>query len=190
MHEYYGRAHAGKGFLRLQVFGGWCGNTQSNGKGGVQVSFRGSGLRASIIRPVEEQSIWKVICVQDEHNLNLLGIFHYILGGITALFACLPIVHLAMGLFLLLGNFDGPDAPPAFIGWLFVILAAIVMLFGWSLAVLMIAAGRKLQRHRAYRFCFAVACLECIFVPLGTVLGVFTIVALTKDTVKELFGAQ
>ena len=30
--------------------------------------------------------------------------------------------------------------------------------------------------------------LECIFMPFGTVLGVFTIIVLMRDTVKELFG--
>ena len=30
---------------------------------------------------------------QDEHNLNLLGIFHYVLGGMTALFSLFPILH-------------------------------------------------------------------------------------------------
>jgi hypothetical protein len=30
--------------------------------------------------------------------------------------------------------------------------------------------------------------INCIFIPIGTVLGVFTIIVLTRDSVKELFG--
>jgi hypothetical protein len=30
--------------------------------------------------------------------------------------------------------------------------------------------------------------IECIFMPVGTVLGVFTIIVLMRDSVKELFG--
>jgi hypothetical protein len=34
----------------------------------------------------------------------------------------------------------------------------------------------------------AIAGIECIFIPFGTVLGVFTIIVLMRPTVKELFG--
>jgi hypothetical protein len=30
--------------------------------------------------------------------------------------------------------------------------------------------------------------VECLFMPVGTVLGVFTIIVLVRDSVKELFG--
>jgi hypothetical protein len=30
---------------------------------------------------------------QDEQNLKLLGIFHYIVGGFTALFSCMFLLH-------------------------------------------------------------------------------------------------
>ena len=28
---------------------------------------------------------------------------------------------------------------------------------------------------------------ECMFIPFGTVLGVFTLIALNKDSIKEIF---
>jgi hypothetical protein len=31
----------------------------------------------------------------DEQNLKLLSIFHYVVGGIMALFSCFPIIHAA-----------------------------------------------------------------------------------------------
>jgi hypothetical protein len=30
----------------------------------------------------------------DEQHLQLLAIFHYVVGGMTALFACMPLIHL------------------------------------------------------------------------------------------------
>ena len=128
---------------------------------------------------------------KDEQELNLLGIFHYIVGGITALFACIPMIHLAMGIAMLSGAMDGGhDAPPRFLGWLFIIFPAIFILAGWTLAGFMIAAGKRLQRHRSWMFCLVIAALECFFMPFGTVLGVFTIIVLMKDSVKELFGVN
>ena len=52
----------------------------------------------------------------------------------------------------------------------------------------MICAGRFLAQRAYYTFCFVVAALECVFVPFGTVLGVFTIVVLQRPAVKEMFG--
>ena len=127
---------------------------------------------------------------QDEQQLNLLGIFHYIVGGITALFACIPMIHLALGIAMLTGAMgSGPEAPPRALGWGFTIMAAICILAGWTLAGFIIAAGKRLQRHRSWTFCIVIAALECIFMPFGTVLGVFTIIILMKDSVKELFNA-
>ena len=47
---------------------------------------------------------------QDEQYLNLLSIFHYVVGGLTALFACFPVFHLTIGLSMLTGGF-GPMPP-------------------------------------------------------------------------------
>jgi hypothetical protein len=32
------------------------------------------------------------------------------------------------------------------------------------------------------------ACIECLFVPFGTILGVFTIVVLSRESVSVLFS--
>lgn len=74
------------------------------------------------------------------------------------------------------------------VGGMFVVGGAIFFLFFMISAALVIAAGRNLGAHRGYIFCLVIAALECLSVPLGTVLGVFTIVVLQRESVKELFG--
>ena len=133
---------------------------------------------------------------QDLEHLRLLSIFHYILGGIMACFACIPLIHVAMGLFIVFSPsfFQGhaqnlsAGSPPTFLGWFFVILGGIFVLLGWAIAVLTILAGRNLARHQRHTFCFVVACLLCMAMPFGTVLGVFTILVLNRNTVKTLFA--
>ena len=127
---------------------------------------------------------------QDEQNLDLLSVFHYVVGGLTALFACIPFIHLAIGIAMLCGSLDGAkgEPPPRFIGVFFVVFAAAFILAGWALATFMIIAGRKLKARRTRTFCIVVAAIECAMMPFGTVLGVFTIIMLMKDTVKSLFG--
>jgi len=53
---------------------------------------------------------------QDENHLQLLSIFHYIVAGLSALFALLPIFHLIIGILIIanphqFGN--QADAPPS-----------------------------------------------------------------------------
>ena len=127
---------------------------------------------------------------QDEQHLNLLSIFHYVVGGLTALFSCIFLVHVGMGIAMLAGAFDGKDGPPKFFAWFFILFPAVLMLCGWALATLMIVAGRKLKRRASHTFCLVVAGLECLLMPLGTVLGTFTILVLMRDSVKVLFSAN
>lgn len=127
---------------------------------------------------------------EDIKNINLLSMFHYILGGITALFSCIPFIHVFIGLAMLSGKFfneGNGDAPPPVIGWLFVIMGAIFILIGWSTAVCMIIVGRKLKHRKSRIFCMIVAGIECMLMPLGTILGVFTLIALSKDSIQEMF---
>ncbi len=126
----------------------------------------------------------------DDRNIDLLAIFHYVVGGLTALFSCLFLLHVAMGIAMLCGTFDGKDAPPKVFAWLFILFPSIFILIGWTLAGFIIAAGRKLKRRVAWTFCLVVAGIECVLMPFGTVLGVFTIMVLMKDSVKQMFTAN
>ena len=108
-----------------------------------------------------------------------------------ALFACIPIIHLVIGLFIIFGanpHRHGGTPPPAFVGIFFVLIAAVFIILGWTLAVLTLCAGRSLSQRRRYTFCFVIACILCAFAPFGTVLGVFTIIVLMRPSVKKLFG--
>ncbi len=132
---------------------------------------------------------------RDEEHLRLLSIFHYVVGGLAALFALFPIFHLVIGLFLILapdqfaGNGHG-GPPAALIGWFFVIFAAAFITIGWTLAAFVLSAGRFLARRKHYTFCLVMAAVECMFMPFGTVLGVFTIMVLMREPVKQLFGSN
>ena len=130
---------------------------------------------------------------KDLEHLRLLSIFHYVVAGLLALFAMIPFVHLAVGIAIISGVLDDVDSgspPPAFIGWVFVAVAATLILGGWTLAIVIAVAGRKLRRRTGHMFCLVVAGIECIFTPFGTVLGVFTIIVLMRPSVRVLFGGR
>lgn len=127
--------------------------------------------------------------IEDEKNLNLLAIFHYIVAGLTALFSCIPLVHVAIGLAIVSGKFDGKNPPPQMMGWILIIVGGIIILCGWALAVAILMAGRKLKARTSRTYCIVVAALECMMMPFGTILGVLTIIVLMKDSVKAIFAA-
>jgi hypothetical protein len=128
---------------------------------------------------------------QDEQHLKLLSIFHYIVGGFFALFSLFPIFHLVFGIVMIVSpdTFEsGGEGPPAFIGWLFALIGGTIILIGLVLATCVILAGRFLSLRRHYTYCFVVACIQCLFIPFGTVLGVFTIIVLMRESVKQIFS--
>ena len=127
----------------------------------------------------------------DNEHLRLLSIFHYVVSGVSAFIACIPIIHLVIGLIFIFapGMFGtGSNQPPAFVGWLLVGVAGVFILLGWIFAVFVLVAGRFMARRKHYQLLFVVACVECLFIPFGTVLGVFTILVLNRPSVKELFN--
>ena len=128
---------------------------------------------------------------KDLEQLKWLSIGFYIYAGITALFACFPIIHLAFGIAMVTGQFnDGPNPPPDMFGWFFVGIASIFILGGWAMAIASLLAGRFIKQRKKYTFVFVMAIISCMFAPLGTILGVFTIIVLLRDPVKALFEGQ
>ena len=126
---------------------------------------------------------------QDREHLRLLSIFHFVVAAATAGFASIFLVHLAIGLGALIwpARF-GPKPPDVMFGVLFTILGGGAVLAGWTLAALLVVAGRFLRRQVHHTFCLVVAAVACVCCqPLGTILGVFTILVLLRPGVKAAF---
>lgn len=128
---------------------------------------------------------------RDTEQLNLLAIFHYVVGGLAVLFSFFPLFYSVIGGFLICAaqhpSPNNQEPPPAFLGWIFIVLGAVLFLAGVTIAICILMAGRCLSRRKGYSFALVIACIECLFVPFGTVLGIFTIVALSRESVKALF---
>ena len=127
---------------------------------------------------------------QDLEHLRLLSIFHYVVAGLIALFACFPLIHVALGTAMISGYVPDTSTDPSaqFAGWIFVVVGTVISLFGWSLAAATWWSGRNLARQRRWTACLVIGALLCMFAPFGTVLGVFTILVLVRPSVKARFG--
>jgi hypothetical protein len=131
---------------------------------------------------------------QDREHLRLLAIFHYVVAGLAALFSFFPLLYTTIGaIFIFAARHGTPkpgeELPPEFLGWIFVIVGLLLFLLGIAMAICILLAGRCLSRNKHYTFALVMACIECLFIPFGTILGVFTIIALSRESVKQLFAA-
>jgi len=128
----------------------------------------------------------------DREHLNLLSVFHFVVAGLAILGLGFLFIH-----YLLMSTiFTEPsmtrgfpkDMPPpekffSLFKYFYLIFGAISILaaIGNLLSGLFIRA----RKHRG--FSFAIAALNCLQIPFGTLLGVFTIIVLARDSVRELY---
>jgi hypothetical protein len=129
----------------------------------------------------------------EQEHLRLLSIFHYVWGGITLATALLTLPHIAIGLWAL----QSPDLfasegtlPAELYGWMFLGGGLFFLVLGLIFGLLVIGSGRCLAKRKGYWFSFMIACLECLMMPIGTALGVFTLITLSKDGVKTAYGRR
>ncbi len=124
----------------------------------------------------------------DEQHLRLLSIFHYVLAALRMLLGFLPLVIVAFMLVPMLAE-SRHGGPPAVFFVIFGGIMLVVVLVGVAMAAMMALAGWYLGQRRHHTFCFVVACIECIWTPFGTVLGVLTILVLLRPEVKAAFDS-
>jgi hypothetical protein len=130
---------------------------------------------------------------RDTEQLNLLSIFHYVVAGLAALFSFFPLAYTTIGVIFIFAARHGTakpgeDLPPEFLGWIFAVLGSLLFLIGIAMAICIFIDGRSLAHRKRYSFALVMACIECLFIPFGTILGVFTIVVLSRESVRALFS--
>lgn len=125
-------------------------------------------------------------------DIHLIRIFHYLMGGLTGLASLIPIIHIGIGFFIRKAEAptDNPQEAIIFdmVSNMFIVIGATVVIVGLATSICIVLAGRFLAQHRHYHFCLVIACLQCLNMPLGTALGIYTIITLNKPEVKEMFG--
>jgi hypothetical protein len=130
---------------------------------------------------------------QDKEHLQLLAIFHYVVAGLAALFSFFPLLYTTVGaVFIFAARHGtakpGEDLPPEFLGWIFAVLGSLLFLIGIAMAICILIAGRSLAFRKRYSLVLVMAWIQFLFIRFGTILGVFTIVVLSRESVHGLFS--
>ncbi len=130
----------------------------------------------------------------DLEHLRWLSIGYYVFAGLATLGSCFGLIYLGMGIVFM----TNPQAmaspnqppPPPFMGGMFAALGVGFMAFAWSLAVVAFLSARWLGSHRYWLFCVIVSCVSMLCQPLGTILGIFTLIVLLRPSVRALFQGE
>ncbi|HEV2331240.1 MAG TPA: hypothetical protein VGY56_20860 [Verrucomicrobiae bacterium] len=119
----------------------------------------------------------------DADHLNLLSIFHFVVAGLACLGILFLMAHFAVMHFVFTNQAlwqDQKQAPPPAAIFNVLIVFYLIGGFWFVFSAILNVLSAVFLRMRKYRtFSFVVAGINCVHIPLGTVLGVFTIVVLT-----------
>lgn len=132
-------------------------------------------------------------------HARILGIVHYVLAGLTALFGLMFLIHIVVGIASLAGGFfpvpptNGP-APPfnpnLMFGGMFLGMGSVALLLTEGTAVLLAFAGRSFMLLRNRTFLLVMSGLNCLNQPIGLVLGIFGFVFLLDKDVAQMFEEE
>jgi hypothetical protein len=150
-------------------------------------------------------------------RLRILAIGFYIRGGVILAFSCFFLFYVAMLLafsFIPESAWNNhPPAPPRIASlplvsptptpaphsnpgapsvMVFRIMAGVMggmMLLGWVIGGLTAYAGRCIQKRKHRVLIYVMAALNCLFIPYGTLLGVFSFIVLGSPGAIEEFKA-
>jgi hypothetical protein len=113
---------------------------------------------------------------EDESHLRGLSVMYWVAGGIAALATLLMLV----GFFVGIGE-ARPDEE-----WQ-VALVGVFGCLGAAFATLTMLTGTSLAARRRRTLCVVTAAITCAGLPLGTILGVVSLIVLQRPTVRQLF---
>ena len=134
---------------------------------------------------------------KDLEHLKLLGIFHYIWGALSLIGGIV-----IGGYFLVIGiilmnnpptSTSSEDSGTAsMVGGILIGVGVVLFLIVVVYGILTLMAGGKYRKHQGgYWFCFILAIVTLVIggIP-GIVLGIFSLIVLSRDSVKALFRGQ
>ncbi len=130
---------------------------------------------------------------KDTDHLRLLAVFHFIFAGLSVLGLGFMVFHYSIMQVIFsrpeIQNAQG-GPPPEMIKKILLIfysVMAVVLIIGGILNLLS-ALFLKSRKNRFYSL--IIGGLNCVQVPIGTALGIFTIMVLTRDSVRRMYEEQ
>lgn len=122
---------------------------------------------------------------QKRSYLEVLAIAHYVYAALIGLIGLVMLLMTSVGLFGLAQSSSLSGELPFGGFGLPVVALVFVLVFGYALVNFLI--GRWLVERRRWKAIVVLSVLNALNVPVGTLLGVFTVVVLVADDVRTVF---
>jgi hypothetical protein len=128
----------------------------------------------------------------DVEQLRLLGIFHFVAAGLSFVGVGFLFLHYVMMHAILASpaawknpNGGGPSPQQFFdiFKWFYLIFGMLAIAGGLG----NLLSGLFIVKRKFRLFSMIMAAVNCIMVPFGTILGVFTLVVLLRDSVRKAY---
>lgn len=125
-----------------------------------------------------------------KHHLSVLSALHYVFGALQCL------VGLALLGVVLVGGFLNSDwlsaqaevPPPAWVGGLLQTVGWVLFFLVEAWGVLNLVSARAISMRRQRTLSMVTAALNCLTIPLGLVLGIYTFITLSDPEVRAAYG--
>lgn len=147
---------------------------------------------------------------EDVEHLSALSIGHFILAGVALLGAVPTLIYGVAGaklmdefgsdLSMAMGDIPAQPGADPFGGvsdtmlhdmsTLVTTLIVSAVVLAVVSAVHLFVVGWQIRQRRWWTFCYLTGWGECLMFPFGTILGIFTILVLSRASVKRLFGVD
>jgi hypothetical protein len=131
--------------------------------------------------------------ILDEEHLRLLRIGYLTMGGVSAFTGLFGLFYVFMGAVMASAMRAAPkgpgEPPPELFAWFFAGMGLLFMVLAGSYAAMAFMSARALRLRRSRTLCLITAGLSCLYIPFGTLLGVFTFSVLGRQSVLTLFMA-
>jgi len=134
---------------------------------------------------------------KDLEHLKLLGIFHYIWGALSLIGGIfIGGYFLVIGIILMsnppTSSSSEDSGSASMVGGIMIAVGVVLFLIVVVYGILTLMAGGKYRKHQGgYWFCFILAIVTLVIggIP-GIVLGIFSLIVLSRESVKAVFKGQ
>jgi len=125
-----------------------------------------------------------------KHHLSTLSVLHYVYGALVCTIGLLLLFLIPLGHFMNSGWMaeHSSDPPPHFVGHLIMMIGWIAFVFVEIKGILNLISARNISLRKGRTFSQVVAALDCLNIPFGVALGVFTFITLADPEVKREYG--
>ena len=132
----------------------------------------------------------EVTSVKDEARLQLVAMWFYVLAVIQGLYAIGFFILAGSGFLLSLGWIQEQAwLPPSSSAGEYTAPMLAYGAFGAIMSTISVLAARRVSARRSRSFCLYASMANLLFLPWGTLIGLYSIVVLTRPRIRAKFDS-